>query len=61
MKDRTTEHKILETIFWIVVSPIVSVIYVATAIVIGLIEAAKSFFRFAKDYTDNLLMIWKHS
>lgn len=58
---KTFENKVMETVFWVLLSPLVSILYCVTSLVIGIVKAFKVFWEFANDYTKNITEIWTNS
>ena len=61
MKNKELEDKIAETIFWIVISPFVSIWLSCLVITTGFMAAFETLKRYTKEYVLNIMQIWETS
>ena len=58
MNKKEFQGKVAETAFWVVISPLVSMVMVVISFVLGIIEGGKWFIEQAVDYYKNIERIW---
>lgn len=58
MEKKKFKDKVIETAFWVVISPLVSVLVVCISIILGIIEGWKWFLEQAVDYYKTIERIW---
>jgi hypothetical protein len=58
MDKKIFQDKVVETAFWVVISPFVSVLLVIISIILGVIEGGRWFYGQTYEYVKTIERIW---